>query len=122
MSEQRGSLLVHLTADILTGVDRRKCFHAVVNQGIHRNLDRGRRARMTYDSVCGKRVRLAGCATVDEDGKTGGMTLPWPPRLKVLEGSESRCQSCFVATGKPRPDSLWDDTRNAPPTPQEDER
>lgn len=53
-------------------------------------------------SACGKRgVRLV---------QSGDGPVSWPPRVRSLPAGYERCAECFVATGKPRPQSEFAST------------
>ncbi len=89
----------------LTTTDRGGCLHAAP-EGAQKRLARGRK---TLPTVCGlQRTRPVGREMVNEKGEPiGQTTMLWPPRLSTLPEGMSRCQSCFVGTGRPRPAPEW---------------
>ncbi len=100
-------LLFHIVGKITT-IDGRGRLHAAAD-GAQVLLARGRRMVPT---VCGlHRTRPVGMKAVDATGeRIGQITMLWPPRLSTLPEGLSRCRTCYVQTGRPRPAPGWSET------------
>ena len=116
MTLGRGALSFHIRGRIAT-IDRRGVIHAAP-EGAQFDLSsmskrrHGRPGLRMLPTECGmKQTRPMGVRVVTTDGEPRGvMTLLWPPRLATLEPGWSRCQQCYIATGKPRPAYGWGET------------
>lgn len=79
----------------LIGCDQRDVAHAV---DFMQRTKKSR--RVTFDAVCGARVRLQAAWTADGNS----VVLRWPP---LVGGAASvgltRCSECYEKTGKPKP-------------------
>lgn len=57
-------------------------------------------------AVCGAELEAPAAADTNLDSN---LVLPWPPYQR--DSDLHRCRACWTATGKPRPDGIWQRAR-----------